>query len=162
MPQKPLDENSCYHVCVDSVIDLATKAINPKRALGKKKLTTEQFREFVKMSEISWLELSYVFRLDALQVPKYLASVDLEDKVHQQLLEVLVIYGMGYSRRGMPGLFNMWMRQERASMGYLSPLSLLSTPMGRKMVSDWIKKELWSGGGRHLPIGGRGAEGDRA
>ncbi|WP_126246353.1 hypothetical protein [Chitinophaga rhizosphaerae] len=162
MPKKPLDENSCFHVCVDSVIDLATKAINPKRVLGNRKLSTEQFREFVKMSEITWLELSYVFRLDALQVPKCLAAVDLEDKVHQQFLEVLTIYGMGYSCREMPGLFNMWMRQERESMGYLSPLSLLSTPMGRKMVSDWIKKELWTGGGRHLPLAGRRAEGDRA
>ncbi|WP_298715343.1 hypothetical protein, partial [Chitinophaga sp.] len=95
--------------------------------------------------EVNWLELCYILKLDVTAIPETLRAFFLEDEMRNTFLEVLAIYGKGYTASGDIALFNRWMKTERVYMGFLSPLSMLGTQAGRDLAHYWIENSIWTG-----------------
>lgn len=132
-----------FHVCPGSVIDLGYHPSRSSKALGGRVLAAGQLFEFARMTKISWLELCHVLQIDALLLPEYKLNLYLDRPLRERFLDILIIYGKGYAASGDIQLFNRWMRTERAYLGYISPLALLTSTTGRRMVRQWIRQERW-------------------
>lgn len=134
-----------YHIDAASVQALLLQTFRARRAMAMKGLGAGQLNEFVKMAGITWLELCHILRIDVVHWAETCFGFYQDEERKTAFLDMLVIYGMGYAATGNPALFNRWMRREQVYMGFMSPISMLDTHIGRRMVRLWVKEGNWMG-----------------